>query len=299
MRFMMRKRFTAGLVLCSVLAIGGALLGAAPYQQAAPATPAVATLGNTADQQFAADGVTIRYREVGSGDPVIFIHGYTAALESMSGIANALPASHRKIGMDLRGFGRSTKSGDASRFGQAMVDDVVRLMDHLKIQRAHLVGHSLGALVAANVTARYPARVTSAALIAGPFWIEPQISTEARRWTADLEAGTGLVNFAQWLFPFMNAQAAAMTNAGMMKSNDLPSLTASMRALPQLAIAGLAKNGDKATVIAGTADPLFPLSPEFAKQSPGSQLIEIAGANHISVVTHADAVTAITAQLVR
>lgn len=299
MRLMMRKRFTTGLVLCSVLAIGGALLGAAPYQQAAPAAPPVATLGNAADQQFIADGVTIRYREAGTGDPIIFIHGYTAALESMGGLANALPAGHRKIGMDLRGFGRSTKSGDAARFGQAMVDDVVKLMDHLKIERAHLVGHSLGALVAANVTARYPARVTSAALLAGPFWIEPQISAESRRWTTDLEAGTGLVNFVQWLFPFMNAQAAAMTNAGMMKSNDLPSLTASMKALPQLAIAGLAKAGDKATVIAGTADPLFPLTPEFAKQSPGSRLVEIAGANHITVLTHAEAVKAITAQLAR
>jgi pimeloyl-ACP methyl ester carboxylesterase len=292
----MRHRLRASLVLCSLLVSGTLLQAARPYQQAATAAPAAATLANAADQEFTADGVTLRYRDVGSGDPIIFIHGYTATLESMVGVANALPPTYRKVALDARGFGRSTKFGDPSRFGQNMVDDVVRLMDHLQIQRAHLVGHSMGALIAANVAARYPARVTSAALVAGPFWVEPEITTESRRWTTDLEAGTGLANFVQWLFPGMNAQMAASTNAGMMKINDLGSLTASMKALPQLAIAGL-KEGGKAMLIAGTADPLFPLSPAFAKQSPGSRMVEVAGANHITVVTNPQAVTAITEQL--
>ena len=214
----------------------------------------------------------------------------------MIGVANALPSTYRKVALDVRGFGRSTKFADASRFGQHMVDDVVRLMDHLKIQRAHLVGHSMGALIAANVAARYPARVTTAALVAGPFWVEPEITTESRRWTTDLEAGTGLVNFIQWLLPGLNAQMAASTNAGMMKTNDQGSLTASMRELPKLAIAGL-KDGGKALLIAGTGDPLFPLSPTFAKQSPGSRMVEVAGANHIAVITNPQAVAAIAEQL--
>ena len=70
-----------------------------------------------------------------------------------------------------------------------------------------------------------------------------------------------------------------------------------MRALPQLAIAGLAKDGNKAVVIAGTGDPLFPTSIAFAKQSPGSRMIEVAGANHIAVITNPQAVAAITEQL--
>src|SRR6185436_6076227 len=111
-----------------------------------------------------------------------------------------------KVALDARGFGRSTKFADPTRFGQNMVDDVVRLMDHLKIQRAHLVGHSMGALIAANVAARYPARVSTAALVAGPFWGEPDITTESKRWTTDLEAGKGLENFVAWLLPGANAQ---------------------------------------------------------------------------------------------
>src|ERR1044071_7209374 len=134
--FRVSNRFRAAVVSSAFL-LSSALLTA---QQGTVAT-AVATLTSAADQQFVSDGVTLRYRDVGTGDPIIFIHGYTATLESMLAIANALPPEHRKIALDVRGFGKSSKFGDASQFGQKMVDDVVRLMDHLKIQRAHLVGH--------------------------------------------------------------------------------------------------------------------------------------------------------------
>jgi pimeloyl-ACP methyl ester carboxylesterase len=295
----MTRRLLLPLTLCVAVLIGGTQsMVARSLQQATATAPAVVTLATAPDKEFTADGVTIRYRDIGEGAPIIFIHGYTATLESMIGVANALPAAHRKIALDLRGFGRSSKFSDPAKFGQAMVDDVVRLMDHLKITRAHLVGHSLGALISANVVSRYPARVSSASLIAGPFWVEPQISEESKRWTTDLDTGVGLTNFVQWLFPAFSPQMATATNAGMMKSNDLGSLTASMRAIPKLAVSGLSKDV-KALVIAGTADPLFATSPPFAKMSPGAQLVEVAGANHMSVLTHAESIKAITAQLAR
>ena len=289
----MRNRLRAAFLLGS-LVTSAALLQATPQVATATATASLAT---AADQQLTADGVSLRYRDVGTGDPIIFIHGYTATLESMLGVANALPADYRKVALDIRGFGRSTKFSEPSRFGQGMVDDVIHLMDQLNIQRAHLIGHSMGALIAANVVARYPARVSTAAFVAGPFWGEPQITTESTRWTTDLENGNGLLNFFQWLFPGMDPKAAAATNAGTMKANDLGSLTAAMRSLPQLAITGLPKDGSRVLLVAGTADPLFPLSTAFAKQTPGAKLVEIAGANHISVIMAPEAVKAITAQL--
>src|SRR5262245_38680020 len=141
---MMRHQLRASLVACSLL-LTTALLAA--QQTATAPAPSVATLTTAADQQFTNGDTTIRYRDIGTGDPIVFIHGYTASLESMIGVANALPGDHRKIALDVRGFGRSTKFGDPAKFGQKMVDDVIQLMDHLKIQRAHLVGHSMGALI--------------------------------------------------------------------------------------------------------------------------------------------------------
>ena len=145
----------------------------------------------------------------------------------------------------------------AARFGPHMVDDVVRLMDHLKIQRAHLIGHSMGALIVGNVAARYPDRVITASLVAGPFYAdEATFERETTRWTTDLEGGKGLHNFMLWLFPAFKPEMAAGFNAQVMKANDLGSLIAVMRSLPKLALAGLPKNGDKALLVAGTGDPL-------------------------------------------
>lgn len=262
---------------------------------ATPATrPALLT---AADQELTAGDVTLRYRDAGTGDPVVLIHGYSAALESMAAIGAALP-QHRTVALDVRGFGRSSKFGEPARFGQSIVDDVVRLMDHLKIARAHLLGHSMGALIAANVAARYPDRVTTATLVAGPFYAdEATFTRETQRWLADLEGGAGLKNFALWLFPTFKPQMAEMINAQMMKTNDLPSLIAVMRSLPKLAIAGLPKNGNTVLLVAGTGDPLFPLSTAFAKQSPGARMVEVSGGDHVSVITNAEAVTAIRARL--
>jgi pimeloyl-ACP methyl ester carboxylesterase len=295
---MMKQRLLATLTACSLL-LGTTLLASVlPQQGGAPAAAPPALL-KAADQELTADGVTLRFRDAGAGDAVVLIHGYSAALESMAGIAGALP-QYRTVALDVRGFGRSSKFAEPSRFGQLIVDDVVRLMDHLKISRAHVLGHSMGALIAANVAARYPDRVTSATLVAGPFYAdEATFTRETERWVADLESGAGLKNFMLWLFPAFKPEMAAGINAQVMKTNDLPSLIAVMRSLPKLTVAGLPKNGHKVLLVAGTGDPLFPLSPPFAKQSPGARIVEVSGADHVNVITNAQAVTAIREQLQR
>ena len=279
------------------LATFSLLVGTPSFAQTTTTAPPA--LLTAADQQFTAGDVTLRYRDAGTGDPVVLIHGYSGTLETMAGIAKALP-QHRLIALDVRGFGRSSKFTEAARFGQLMVDDIVRLLDHLKIERAHLIGHSMGALIAANVAARYPDRVSSAVLVAGPLYPdEATLTRETTRWVADLESGVGLTNFLLWLFPLWKPELAAMANAQAMKANDLPSLIATMRSFPALAIAGLPKNGDRVLLIAGTGDPLFPLSTAFVKQSPGARIVEIAGADHVNVIVNPASLTAIRELLQR
>lgn len=276
-----------------ILIAASVLLAGTPSFAQTAQTAAAPALLTAPDQQFSAGDVTLRYRDAGSGDPVVLIHGYATTLESMGGIARALP-QNRLIALDVRGFGRSTKFAEPARFGQHMVDDVIRLMDHLKIPRAHLIGHSMGALIAANVAARYPDRITSATLVAGPFYAdEATFERETTRWTTDLESGKGLNNFMLWLFPGWKPEMAAMANAGAMKTNDLASLIAVMRSLPKLAIAGIPRDATTVLLVAGTGDPLFPLSPAFAKQSPGARIVEVSGADHVNVITNPAAVTAI------
>ena len=281
---MKRRDAVSALIVAVALVATARSSDAFDDGQPAIAQAPVLKLAAVADQSFSREGVTLRYRETGSGDPVVLIHGYTAALESMFGVGETLTANHRVVAVDVRGFGRSSKFVEPARFGRQMVDDIVHLMDHLRITRAHLVGHSMGALIAANVAARYPARVSSATLIAGPFYADTDTFTkEVQPWVSDLESGKGLGNFIQWLFPRMEAKMAGGVGMQAVKNNDLPSLIAVLRSLPELAIARLRETAARTLLAVGTGDPLHPLSVSFAKASAGARLLELQGADHVTV----------------
>jgi pimeloyl-ACP methyl ester carboxylesterase len=114
----------------------------------------------------ASDGVKIHYMELaGQGSPVILIHGYTANAEGKwfkSGIAQALATRHRVVAIDARGHGRSDKPHDPLKYGPRMAQDVVELMDHLKIDRAHIHGYSMGGSILTQILAKHPNRLITA-----------------------------------------------------------------------------------------------------------------------------------------
>jgi pimeloyl-ACP methyl ester carboxylesterase len=122
---------------------------------------------------FDSDGVKIAYVIAGSGEPVVLIHGLdsSAAINwQLPGTFNMLAQNYRVVALDLRGHGKSDKPTDESAYGKPMVEDVVRLMDHLNIQRAHIVGYSLGGIVAMRLVIDHPDRVMSVAL-GGIAWL--------------------------------------------------------------------------------------------------------------------------------
>jgi pimeloyl-ACP methyl ester carboxylesterase len=119
------------------------------------------------DRLFDSDGVRIRFVDRGprDADPVVLIHGGFMDLEGQwveTGVMDGLDDAYRVVALDLRGHGRSDKPHEAEAYGSAMVDDVVRLLDHLGIPRAHVVGYSLGGRVAFTLVADHPDRVLSA-----------------------------------------------------------------------------------------------------------------------------------------
>src|SRR5262245_32402934 len=93
----------------------------------------------------ASDGVKIHYLTAGSsGSWVVLIHGYMDSAERMwfrTGIAPALAKSHRVVAIDNRNHGQSDRPQAG---GSGRAQDVVELMDHLKIPRAHIHGYSMG-----------------------------------------------------------------------------------------------------------------------------------------------------------
>ncbi len=113
----------------------------------------------------ASDGVRIHYADLGSGTPVVLIHGYTANAEGKwfkPGIAQALAERNRVVAIDARGHGQSEKPHDPTKYGPQMADDVIELLDHLGIERAHIHGYSMGGSILTQILARHPERVITA-----------------------------------------------------------------------------------------------------------------------------------------
>jgi pimeloyl-ACP methyl ester carboxylesterase len=127
-----------------------------------------ASAENGAEHGFfnASDGTRIHYMEKGEGVPVILIHGYTGSAEGnwfSNGVAEALAVDHRVVAIDCRGHGQSDKPHDPAKYGtDRMVDDVIELLDHLVIERAHFHGYSMGGGITAQLMARIPERMITA-----------------------------------------------------------------------------------------------------------------------------------------
>ena len=117
---------------------------------------------DAADDVFDSNGVKIRYVTEGKGEAVVLIHGWMSDSD-MWGRLDTNPATkeYQLIALDLRGHGKSDKPHDAAKYDAEVAADVIRLLDHLKIEKAHLVGYSSGSYVAGKVAATYPNRVRS------------------------------------------------------------------------------------------------------------------------------------------
>lgn len=138
---------------------------------------------------FDSQGVRIRYVEQGTGAPVVLIHGFAVTPElnwGLPGIFDGIAATHRVIALDLRGHGKSGKPHDPAAYGDRFVSDVVNLLDHLRLPRAHVVGYSLGAIIALKLVTLHPDRVTSAVL-GGGGWEQAGLRRAALFWTPGLE----------------------------------------------------------------------------------------------------------------
>ncbi|MEP7243549.1 MAG: alpha/beta fold hydrolase [Gammaproteobacteria bacterium] len=105
------------------------------------------------------------YDEEGTGAPVVLLHGLGATGNVWRACASSLSKHFRTLCPDLPGSGRTPASGPIST--GMLAEDLRSFMDALKLDRAHLVGHSYGSVVLQHFAVRYPDRVRSLSLV-GP-----------------------------------------------------------------------------------------------------------------------------------
>jgi pimeloyl-ACP methyl ester carboxylesterase len=118
-------------------------------------------------QKFNSDDVEIAYSDQGEGAPILLIHGFASNSrvnwEATGWIKTLLSAGYRVIAIDNRGHGESEKLYDPQHYSAPiMADDAARLLDHLGIRQAAIMGYSMGARIAAFLTMHHPERVARA-----------------------------------------------------------------------------------------------------------------------------------------
>ena len=127
---------------------------------------------------------TIYYEEMGNGPTVILLHGHSLDTRMWDTQFAAFAKQYRTVRLDFRGYGRS--STQREDFQHTHADDVLTLMDSLHIDRAHVIGLSMGAFVAGDMLAIYPHRLLSCTLVSGgirnsPGPSEPMDEAESRQ----------------------------------------------------------------------------------------------------------------------
>ena len=131
-----------------------------------------------------------------SHETILLLHGNAESSEAWYGWMPALTAKYRVIRPDMRGFGRSTPmKRDYPWSLDRIVDDFVQLMDHLGIEKFHLVGAKVGGTMAMHLAARYPERVTHLCVLSSPTRGE-SAGDRYRGWVTVIEE-SGVIGWAQ------------------------------------------------------------------------------------------------------
>jgi pimeloyl-ACP methyl ester carboxylesterase len=150
----------------------------------------------------AVDGIDLYYEDTGSGPPLLLIAGLSGNTLGWAMLLPALAQYFRVIAFDNRGAGRSsTPPGPYTT--REMADDAAALLDHLGIERAHVIGLSLGGMIAQELALAHPERVDHLVLYATYARPRPAIHDPwLRNWVEACERGTTPDQLATLLLPW-------------------------------------------------------------------------------------------------
>ncbi len=225
--------------------------------------------------------VEIAYLDEGEGDPIVLVHGFASTKEvnwvNPGWVTTLMRDGRRVIALDNRGHGASSKLYDPSAYHSAtMAEDVRALLDNLKIERADVMGYSMGARITAYLAVKHPERVRAA--IFGGLGIKlvdgvglPETIADALEAPSldDVNDPTGRV------FRIFADQT----------KSDLRALAACIRGSRQtLSRAEVASISAPVLVAVGTRDQVAGSSQELAALIPGAHALDIQDRDHMLAV---------------
>ncbi len=232
-------------------------------------------------QVFDSDGVNIAFRDHGEGEPVLLIHGFASNSNVnwvgpgwMQALADG---GYRAIAIDNRGHGESEKLYDETAYGAPlMAEDARRLLDHLGIARAHVLGYSMGARIGAFLAINHPDRVKSLILSGMGINLVRGVGG-AKPIAAALEADSpdDVKDDAARSFRLFADQTGS----------DRHALAACIRSSREpIAGEALAGTGVPILIAVGTEDVVAGSASALAALLPGAQVLDIPGRDHMRAV---------------
>ncbi|WP_420393555.1 alpha/beta fold hydrolase [Acuticoccus sp.] len=230
---------------------------------------------------FSSDGVTLDYGDEGAGPPVLLIHGFASngAVNwgATSWVRTVTGSGRRALVLDNRGHGNSDKLYDPADYAtDRMAADVVRLLDHVGVERAALVGYSMGARIAAFATLAAPTRV-AALVLSGMASALVDGTGDGEAIAAALEAPSADV--------VTDEVARGYRLFAERTRSDLAALAACIRASRQtLSAEEVGRIATPTLVVAGSEDRVCGSPDALAAMIPGAEPVTLAGRDHMSAV---------------
>jgi pimeloyl-ACP methyl ester carboxylesterase len=242
------------------------------------------------------NGVSLYYEIHGSGDPLLCIMGLGGNIHFWEFQVGAFAERYRTIVFDNRGAGRSDKPGGPYTM-QLLADDAVSVLDAAGVERAHVIGISMGGMIAQDLVLRYPDRV--GALILAATFARPDEGTRKAAADGSSRVGGGLdlksldpkqlfrfmmtmiltPEFIQREKPWLRSLLERAQAYGFSVEAFLAQVAAVMN---HDAAEGLREVRAPALILTGTNDLLVPPhhSDELARLIPGAELVRVEGGTH-------------------
>jgi pimeloyl-ACP methyl ester carboxylesterase len=230
---------------------------------------------------FQHDGIETAFLDEGEGEPIVLVHGFASTKEvnwvNTAWVTTLTRAGRRVIALDNRGHGQSSKFYDPADYHTAkMADDVAALLDHLKIERADVMGYSMGARITAYLALNHPARVRSA--IFGGLGIHLVDGVGLPVGIADALEAPSLADVTDPMGRVFRAFAEQTRS-------DLKALAACMRGSRQtLTREEAAAIAAPVLVAAGTKDEIAGSASALAAVIPGAKALDIPDRDHMLAV---------------
>ncbi len=245
------------------------------------ATNPIGLAGSNVVPRFLSDGVEINYIDEGTGDPIVLIHGFASNLVvnwvDTGWVDTLTHAGRRVIAIDNRGHGGSQKFHEPENYSAPiMAEDVRGLLDELAIDRADIMGYSMGARIAAFLTLSHAQRVRSVVFAGlGINMVRGMAGT--RPIATALEAPS--------IDAVTNPTARTFRAFAEQTGSDLKALAACIRSSRDpITAEALSRIDTPALVAVGSKDVIGGSAAQLAALIPGAVALEIANRDHMKAV---------------